>query len=102
MIDGLTGDQRFFLAWAQVWRSTSRPDALRQQLRAVEDKIIAAAPASMGAGGGDIEAAMRSRKVPVTLKAQRKALVDQLRAAQVQPLETANPATTTPLPDAGR
>ncbi|AZI36182.1 peptidase M13 family protein [Caenibius tardaugens NBRC 16725] len=32
VIDGLTGDQRFFLAWAQVWRSTSRPDALRQQL----------------------------------------------------------------------
>ena len=21
MIDGLTGDQRFFLAWAQVWRA---------------------------------------------------------------------------------
>ena len=65
-------------------------DALRQQLRAVEDKIIAAAPASMGAGGGDIEAAMRSRKVPVTLKAQRKTLVDQLRAAQVQPQGATN------------
>ena len=24
VIDGLTGDQRFFLAWAQVWRSKQR------------------------------------------------------------------------------
>src|SRR5690606_25611291 len=24
VIDGLTGDQRFFLAWAQVWRSAQR------------------------------------------------------------------------------
>jgi putative endopeptidase len=24
-IDGLTGDQRFFLAWAQIWRSNIRP-----------------------------------------------------------------------------
>ena len=32
VIDGLTGDQRFFLAWAQVWRSASRDDRLRQQM----------------------------------------------------------------------
>lgn len=32
VIDGLTGDQRFFLAWAQVWRATNREDALRQRL----------------------------------------------------------------------
>ncbi len=32
VIDGLTGDQRFFLAWGQVWRSKSRDEALRQQL----------------------------------------------------------------------
>jgi putative endopeptidase len=32
VIDGLTGDQRVFLGWAQVWRAKSRPDALRQQL----------------------------------------------------------------------
>jgi endothelin-converting enzyme/putative endopeptidase len=32
VIDGLTGDQRFFLSWAQVWRSLSREDALREQL----------------------------------------------------------------------
>jgi putative endopeptidase len=25
-IDGLTGDQRFFLAWAQIWRSNIRPE----------------------------------------------------------------------------
>ncbi|WP_347302333.1 M13 family metallopeptidase [Croceibacterium sp. TMG7-5b_MA50] len=32
VIDGLTGDQRFFLAWAQVWRAATRPAALRQQM----------------------------------------------------------------------
>jgi putative endopeptidase len=32
IIDGLTGDQRVFLGWAQVWRGKSRDDALRQQL----------------------------------------------------------------------
>ncbi|HJR16963.1 MAG TPA: M13 family metallopeptidase [Gemmatimonadales bacterium] len=25
-IDGLTGDQRFFLAWAQIWRAKARPE----------------------------------------------------------------------------
>ncbi len=33
MIDGLTGDQRFFLAWAQVWRSTQREESNRNRLR---------------------------------------------------------------------
>ena len=32
VIDGLTGDQRVFLAWAQVWRGKSREDALIQQI----------------------------------------------------------------------
>ncbi len=32
VLDGLTGDQRFFMAWAQVWRNKYRDDALRQQL----------------------------------------------------------------------
>ena len=32
VIDGYTGDQRFFMAWAQVWRSMIREDALRQRL----------------------------------------------------------------------
>ncbi|MBO9517614.1 MAG: M13 family metallopeptidase [Porphyrobacter sp.] len=32
VIDGLTGDQRFFLAWAQVWRSAQREAAGRQRL----------------------------------------------------------------------
>ncbi|MGQ3042845.1 MAG: M13 family metallopeptidase [Brevundimonas aurantiaca] len=32
VIDGLTGDQRVFLGWAQVWREKSRPEALREQL----------------------------------------------------------------------
>jgi len=33
VIDGLTGDQRFFIAWAQVWRSQQREDNARQRLR---------------------------------------------------------------------
>ena len=32
VIDGLTGDQRFFLAYAQAWQSKAREGALRQQL----------------------------------------------------------------------
>ncbi|NVD45178.1 M13 family metallopeptidase [Qipengyuania atrilutea] len=32
VIDGLTGDQRFFLAWAQVWRSMQREANGRQRL----------------------------------------------------------------------
>ncbi|KXV33407.1 M13 family metallopeptidase [Gluconobacter thailandicus] len=31
-VHGLTGDQRVFLGWAQVWREKDRPDALRQQM----------------------------------------------------------------------
>ena len=30
VIDGLTGDQRFFLSWAQVWRAKYRDGALRE------------------------------------------------------------------------
>ncbi|MEO1038874.1 MAG: M13 family metallopeptidase [Pseudomonadota bacterium] len=32
VLDGFTGDQRFFLAWAQVWRNLYREDALSAQL----------------------------------------------------------------------
>jgi len=32
VIDGLTGDQRFFLAWAQVWRGQHREGALRERI----------------------------------------------------------------------
>ena len=31
-IDGFTPEQRFFLAWAQVWRTNARPEYLRQQV----------------------------------------------------------------------
>ena len=33
-IDGLTGDQRFFLAWARLWRAKIRPEYQRQLLLA--------------------------------------------------------------------
>ena len=32
VIDGFSGEQRFFMGWAQVWRTLWRDDALRQQL----------------------------------------------------------------------
>lgn len=32
VIDGFTGDQRFFLGYAQTWRGKSRDDAIRQQV----------------------------------------------------------------------
>ena len=32
VIDGTTGDQRFFMAWAQAWRSKAREAAARQLL----------------------------------------------------------------------
>jgi putative endopeptidase len=32
VIDGLTGDQRFFLGWAQIWANKMRDDAERRQL----------------------------------------------------------------------
>lgn len=32
LIDGYTPEQRFFIAWAQGWRTTYRDDALRRQL----------------------------------------------------------------------
>ncbi|MEO0607871.1 MAG: M13 family metallopeptidase [Pseudomonadota bacterium] len=32
ILGGLTGDQRFFMAWAQAWRNKYREEALRQQL----------------------------------------------------------------------
>jgi putative endopeptidase len=32
VIDGLTGDQRFFLAYARVWAGSQRPEATRLQL----------------------------------------------------------------------
>src|SRR5690606_34866909 len=32
MLDGMTGDQRFFLGWAQAWRALIRDAALRNQI----------------------------------------------------------------------
>lgn len=32
VIDGMTGDQRFFLGWAQTWRAKYRDEAKRQQI----------------------------------------------------------------------
>jgi putative endopeptidase len=32
VIDGFTGEQRFFLGWAQAWRGTIRAEFLRQTL----------------------------------------------------------------------
>jgi putative endopeptidase len=32
VLDGLTGDQRFFLGYAQAWRGKLRDDAIRKQV----------------------------------------------------------------------
>ncbi len=32
VIDGLTGDQRFYLGWAQIWRQNMRPERKKRQL----------------------------------------------------------------------
>jgi putative endopeptidase len=32
VLGGFTGDQRFFMAWAQAWRNKYREEALRQQI----------------------------------------------------------------------
>ena len=32
VLEGFTGDQRFFLSFAQLWRSKMRDDAVRQQM----------------------------------------------------------------------
>ena len=32
VLDGMTGDQRVFLGWSQVWRSTMREDRVRQMV----------------------------------------------------------------------
>ena len=34
--DGFTGEQRFFLGWAQVWRAIQRDEALRVQVTSNE------------------------------------------------------------------
>jgi len=33
VLEGTTGDQRFFMAWAQVWRTLIRDEALRNQVQ---------------------------------------------------------------------
>jgi putative endopeptidase len=32
VIDGWTGDQRFFLSWAQAWRGKNRPEEIRRRI----------------------------------------------------------------------
>lgn len=39
VIDGYTGDQRFFLAFARVWAGAYRPEALRRQLATNEHPL---------------------------------------------------------------
>ena len=34
VLDGLTGDQRFFMGWAQAWRAKAREEYLRRQVLA--------------------------------------------------------------------
>lgn len=51
----------------------------RGKLRDIERDILLKAPKSMGAGGGDIESAMRSPLVPKSLKDKRNELRNKIR-----------------------
>ena len=47
VIDGMTGDQRFFYGYAQSWRSKQRPEATLQQIKSdphSPDEVRADAP----------------------------------------------------------
>ena len=47
VLDGLTGDQRFFAGWAQAWRAKYREETVRQRLLAdphAPDEVRATAP----------------------------------------------------------
>lgn len=85
--DGQSGDGRAAVTQAQAKAAkaeqTQGQDAqsLRQRLSEVEDKIIQKAAADYGADA-NIETAMKSRKVPLPLKAERKRLKDQLAGAE--------------------
>ena len=46
VLDGLTGDQRFFLGWAQVWRFKVRDDNARQRIVSDPHSPPARAPTS--------------------------------------------------------
>ena len=63
VIDGLTGDQRVFLGWAQVWRGKIRDDRLRQQL--------VVRPALADPGPGRRADAQHRRLVPGLRRASR-------------------------------
>ncbi|MGZ8363945.1 MAG: M13 family metallopeptidase [Caulobacteraceae bacterium] len=52
VIDGMTGDQRVFLGWAQVWRGKQREDAVKQQIASdphSPDRFRANAPRNLDA-----------------------------------------------------
>ena len=42
VIDGLTGEQRFFMGWAQIWRSKERDEYVRSTLQT--DRLPAGVP----------------------------------------------------------
>ena len=63
--------------------STDNAD-LRDQLRKVEEQILQAVPGYMAQGGGDIEAAMKSRKVPANLKMKRNAIKKKLQEQRAE------------------
>lgn len=79
---GVAGSNGASVHAAQV--ESPEVSALREQLRSVEGKILHADPDYMAQGGGDIESAMKSRKVPVTLKVQRQKLKGKLEQAKAQ------------------
>ena len=56
-IDGLTGDQRFFMGWARSWRARERDDYVRSQLQ-----VSAHLPAALRANAALVNVAAFTRR----------------------------------------
>ena len=89
VLDGLTGDQRFFLAWAQVWRGKSRENALREQLLTdphspTEYRVDGVVPAGEAAARGD-----RAGPAAIAGAGRHARLTDQPSAATVTSITVA-------------
>lgn len=98
-VGGLAEGAQKAVAQAQAAaQDTPEVAAMGEKLRTVEAQMLAKAP------GGDIASAMKDKKVPVTLKAQRKKLMDDLAKAspamaQAEP-PALSPAAGTPSDEA--
>ena len=76
VIDGLTGDQRFFMGWAQVWRAKEREGYLRQMTLTDPHR-----PASIRANGPSEQHRRVLRRV--RRQARRQALLEPAKRVKI-------------------